>query len=206
MDFCCFLISCQISPPPRVLVVRPARRETFLRQRGDAESFNCRHVTAHPPRHLSTPSVSQSASHPFLNQICSLSLGPSHSAEDIVHRVFSRHALLLLYVRRMWRSCSYPRRPRVTHPCRVLRVAKPFSADAQRRKGEEEGREAGRQAGRFMVEEHVNSRSVGRRSHSITCSSSALMTDMMMRLRNVVTQTRFSFSPFLVPPPPSLST
>ena len=88
------------SPSPRVLVVRPARRETFLRQRGDAESFNCRHVTAHPPRHLSTPSVSLSASHPFLNQICSLSLGPSHSAEDIVHRVFSRHALLLLSVRR----------------------------------------------------------------------------------------------------------
>ena len=30
---------------------------------------------------------------------------------------------------------------RVTHPCRVFRVAKPFSSDAQRRKGEEKEEE-----------------------------------------------------------------
>ena len=50
-----------------------------------------------------------------------------------------------------------------THPCRDCRVAKPFSADALRRKGEreeeglkEEASEADGRVGRFMVSEHVN--------------------------------------------------
>ena len=145
MDFCCFLISCQISPslslsPVSSLSESSNPAPTFLRQSQpttlELESFNCRHVTAHPPRHLSTPSLLP----PFLHSTL-----PSPPQTCIFCTDFSWDMHSVCVVARL-RDSSYVWDMKVvsssygdaTHPCRDCRVAKPFSADALRRKGERE--------------------------------------------------------------------
>ena len=151
MDFCCFLISCQISPslsPVSSLSESSNPAPTFLRQSQpttlELESFNCRHVTAHPPRHLSTPSLLP----PFLHS--TLPSPPQTSQTCIFRTDFSWDMHSVCVVARL-RDSSYVWDMKVvsssygdaTHPCRDCRVAKPFSADALRRKGERRRVEGG---------------------------------------------------------------
>ena len=111
-------------------------------------------MTAHPPGHLSTPSLAQSLSQPLLKYAC-FHMGTCRETSAVARlrdSLYNVHDLELLCLQLLICDTSLQR---------VLRVAKPFSADALKRKEERrgEGKQAKKRVGRFMVEEHVNGRS-----------------------------------------------
>ena len=141
MDFCCFLISCQISPSLSYLlpfgVLKPGA--DFLETKVGAgtgilqlPARDCSSAaplidSLVPPSliHSTLPSLSPSNMHSFAWTFLGI------CTQRLCCRSFERLVWDMKVVSRLYGDGT-----RATHPRRVLRVAKPFSADALRRKAE----------------------------------------------------------------------